>query len=326
MKKLYFILVMTVTVLISGCSVKNRPYTADGKYFDTYVKVSVYGGSQEIVNSAMELCDYYENIFSVTKPEALLYKLNKTGSMQIVTEEDRHLHELVKTGLDYSREFDGCFDISVEPVSVLWKKAISDCSLPDNSQIADGLAQVGCEKIEVTDDEIRLNGARLDLGSLAKGYVADRIKEYLESRGVVSGIINLGGNILCLGKKSDGSDFKIGIKKPFGKEQDVMVTLKINDMSVVTTGIYERYFMEKGELYHHIIDVRTGFPCKNNLYSVTIISPDSTQCDCLSTACFIMGKEKALEYINKTENTYAIIIDENMNIYYSNGAQNFVVQ
>ena len=127
MKKLYIILVMTVTVLISGCSVKNRPYTADGKYFDTYVKVSVYGGSQEIVNSAMELCDYYENIFSVTKPEALLYKLNKTGSMQIVTEEDRHLHELVKTGLDYSAYHAPRFKIFLD--------SVGDISLRQGAQI-----------------------------------------------------------------------------------------------------------------------------------------------------------------------------------------------
>ena len=133
-----------------------------------------------------------------------------------------------------------------------------------------------------------------------------------------------GGNILCIGQKPDKSSYVVGIQKPFGDSDEIIISLDISGKSVVTSGTYERYFEENGKLYHHIIDPKTGYPADSGLYSVTIISDDSFTGDCLSTACLVMGKDNALKLINSLDGVYAILIDDRMNIYYSDGARSFL--
>ena len=142
----------------------------------------------------------------------------------------------------------------------------------------------------------------LDLGFIAKGYIADRMKEVLLKEGVSSAIINLGANILTVGEKADGSPFQVGIQKPFGQRNEVASIEKVRDSSVVTSGNYERYFIKDGELYHHILNPETGYPVRNGLSSVTILSKNSADGDALSTSCFCLGIEdgiRLLEEINK---------------------------
>lgn len=325
MKRIFSILVCVLLALsFTGCKDVNRKFEATGNYLDTFVSVSIYGGSQEIASEAVELCGYYEKIFSRTRKDALLYKVNETGELKVETDEDRHLYNLICEGYKYCMETEGALDITIEPVSDIWKRATSEEVVPSDSKIEEALAQVDYHKITILEDAVLLGGTRLDLGAVAKGYIADRIKEFLVDKGVEGGIINLGGNILCIGEKSDGSDFRIGIQRPFDVQGEPILKMNIEDKSVVTSGIYERYFESGGKLYHHIIDASTGRPCDNNIYSVTIISDKSIDCDCLSTACFIMGIDRALEYIDKIEGTYAVFIDDNYNLIYSAGAADFV--
>ena len=134
-----------------------------------------------------------------------------------------------------------------------------------------------------------------DLGQL-KGYIADRLKEYLLEKGVDGAIINLGGNVLCIGGLTERKPFTIGVKKPFGKEGEISLYLKIKNLSAVTSGPYERYFIRDDRLYHHILDTRTGYPVETDLFSVTVISA-LRLCDAMSTACFALGLEKAKKLI-----------------------------
>ena len=163
--------------------------------------------------------------------------------------------------------------------------------------------------------------ASLDVGAIAKGYIADRIKEYLKDNGVKHAVIDLGGNVLTIGTKTDGSKYNIGIQRPFAETGTPITSVKIEDQSVVTTGVYERYFEIKGKKYHHILSTSSGRPCKNSLYSVTIITDSSLTADALSTACFLMGYKKGMKLVNQLDNVDAVFITNDLELHYSDNFQ-----
>ena len=146
----------------------------------------------------------------------------------------------------------------------------------------------------------------IDLGAIAKGFIADQMKAYLEENGVKSAVINLGGNVLCVGKRPDGAPFKIGLQRPYATHTETVAALKIDDMSVVSSGVYERHFVENGVNYHHILDPATGYPYENGLTQVSIISPRSVDGDGLSTTCFALGLEEGTRLIESMDQIYGI--------------------
>ena len=180
------------------------------------------------------------------------------------------------------------------------------------------------ENIIIRDNTVKLADpqAGIDLGAIAKGYIADRIKDYLEEEGVRHAMINLGGNVLAMGSKLDGSDYNIGIQKPFDETGEPITSVKISDKSVVTSGIYQRYFKADGKIYHHILDPNTGYPCENNLYSVTILTDSSLTADALSTTCFLLGYDRGMKLINQLDNVDAVFITNDNQIHYSKNFQN----
>lgn len=325
-RKVKILWIFLGVVLLWGCKNQtSETFTASGTKLNTYVSITLYaGGSQNLADQALELCDYYEDIFSARSDGALLYRLNDSGGMEIQTKEQKELVDLIQTGIEYGNMTEGALDIGLEKVTGLWSFGTEEQRLPSEGEIQEALQDSDYHSIEISDTQIALNGCQVDLGAVAKGRIADRIKTYLMDHGVTSAIINLGGNILCIGTKPDGSSFVIGVQKPFGESNEIALTLRIQNMSVVTSGIYERYFEEGGVLYHHILDPETGYPCNNGLQSVTIISKDSTICDCLSTGCFVLGKEKALELLNSMDGVYGIFIDSDNQYSYSKGAENFL--
>lgn len=157
--------------------------------------------------------------------------------------------------------------------------------------------------------------AGIDLGAIAKGYIADQVKTYLKKQGIKHAIINLGGNVDVIGTKPDGSKYNIGIQKPFDESGEAITSVQLKDQTVVTSGIYERYFKKNGKLYHHILDPRTGYPCENNLYSVSIITDSSTKADALSTTCFLLGYEKGMELIQSMDGVEAIFITDDEKVH-----------
>ena len=159
--------------------------------------------------------------------------------------------------------------------------------------------------------------AVLDVGAIAKGYIADRVKDYLKENGVRHAVISLGGNVLTLGTKTDGSKYNIGIQRPFDKTGSAVTSVKIADQSVVTTGIYQRYFEIDGKKYHHVLTPSTGQPCENSLYSVSIITDSSLTADALSTICYLMGPKKGMKLVNQLDNVDAIFITNDGKLHYS---------
>lgn len=286
---------------------------------NTVVSITIYdSGNEQLLENCMQLCDKYEQIFSRTAENSELYRLNHRllPDNQVSPE----LSDLISEGLRYSKLSNGAFDITLAPVSSLWNFNVSNPELPDPDAVSSALSLVGYRYVKQENDRIRFakDGMQLDLGAIAKGYIADRLKDYLVSEDVTSAIINLGGNVLCIGCKPDGTPFKVGIQKPFADRNETINTIDINGRSVVSSGIYERCFEQNGTLYHHILDSSTGFPCQNNLLSVTIISDTSTEGDALSTCCFALGLEKGSELIKSLNNIEAIFITDDYELHYVN--------
>ena len=305
---------------------QSDPITATAFKLNTVVTITIYDSQeQEILDGAMALCDEYEHIFSRTLPESELYQLN-AGTLP---QEDGtfilsdSLADLIRQGLYYSELSEGAFDISIGPVSSLWDFASGTALIPDEQELARALELVDYRQVELEGNRLRfgMEGMQLDLGAIAKGYIADRIKDYLVSEGVESAIIDLGGNILCVGVRPDRAPFRIGIQRPFADRSETAAIVKIDGKSVVSSGIYERYFEKDGALYHHILNPKTGYPYDNGLVSVTIISDLSVDGDGLSTSCFALGLDKGLELIESLPDTYAAFITEDGTLHFSDGLE-----
>ena len=189
--------------------------------------------------------------------------------------------------------------------------------VPSDAQIQSELSHVNYRNIQINGNDVMLTDskAKLDLGGIAKGFIADKMKAYLQSEKNHLRHHKPGWKCPhCRCKKSDGSDYTVGIQKPFDESGEPICTVKIKDKSVVTSGIYERYYRVDGKLYHHILDTTTGYPVKNNLYSVTIISDSSCDGDALSTTCFALGIDKAKELINSLSGVEAIFVTDDYSI------------
>lgn len=239
------------------------------------------------------------------------------------------LYQLVEKGLEYADLSQGGFDISICPVSSLWDFSAEEPHAPETQDIQKALPFVDYQRITIEDRKLRfaLPGMGLDLGGIAKGYIADALKEYLVSQGVTRGLVNLGGNIVCIGRKSEEQSFHIGIQQPFGEQNETAAAVSVDDVSVVSSGIYERYFMsEEGQLYHHILNPKTGYPYETEITGVTIVSEKSVDGDGLSTTSFLLGVEKGLELINKSQDVEAVFITKDGKFHYSDGFESLLFQ
>lgn len=327
------------SAVLSGCSSKvNTTQTADSESqepisttaikLNTAVTITIYDSqNKNLLTECMNLCDKYEKIFSRTASDSELYKLNHRQLTPVDGTDNTYqvsdsLAELIQKGLYYSDLSDGAFDIAIEPLTSLWDFTAEDPQVPEDSLIQTALSKCDYHNVSVggkDNNEITLktDDTAIELGAIAKGYIADRIKDYLKKNGVKHAVIDLGGNILLLGSKTDGSKYNIGIQKPFGETGEPITSIKVANKSVVTTGIYQRYFEADGKIYHHILDPRTGYPCENTLYSDTIITDSSLTADALSTVCYLMGYEAASDLIDQLENVDALFITNDDEIHYT---------
>lgn len=325
-KKLIFPLILTTCIMLviclTSCGIFNgdstKKYTKTDFLLDTVVSVTVYDEAHTgTIDECLALCARYEKMFSRTDPESELYALNAAGSMTVSDE----LLEVIKTALHYCQVSGGRFDITMGAVSDMYGFSSGSPSLPSAEAVSEALSHTGYEKIIIEGSTVTLSDpeAVIDLGAIAKGYIADRLAEMLVERGVDSAIIDLGGNILCLGSKPDGGEYKVGIQYPYKGSDQIITTASLRDMSVVTSGVYQRYFEENGKTYHHILDPDTGYPLDSGLVSVSIISSRSVDCDALSTTAFALGLEEGMALINSLEGVWAVFITEDMEIHYSQG-------
>ncbi|WP_333645872.1 FAD:protein FMN transferase [Lacrimispora sp.] len=323
------ILIVGVLLLLTGCQRKIEPISKSGYMLNTFVTVTIYDKDDpEILEGSLELCRSYENILSKTLEGSEVYRLNHRplGEQTVTVSQD--VANLVSRGISYSRMSDGGFDVTVEPLSSLWDFTSSDPVIPGDDEIRQAAAKVGYENLKLEGNTLTFLSPEttLDFGAIAKGYIADRIKDYLLEKGVKSAVINLGGNVLCVGEKPDGEAFKIGLQKPYADRNETIEILDIRDLSVVSSGVYERHFEKDGVNYHHLLDPKSGYPYDNGLVSVTILSTLSVDGDGLSTTLFSLGLEKGIELANSLEDVYAVFITKDGEVHYSEGAEQFLAE
>lgn len=312
-------------LLLSGCSglPRERSQIYTDMLFDTVIRVEIFDSvDEDVLKGCEKLCKKYDSMFSNKIEDSEISRINSAGGNPV--EVSKETITLIKKGIYYSEMSNGAFDITIAPVSNLWDFKAETPSVPAPEAIAEAVSHVNYENIIIRDNTVKLTDpqAGIDLGAIAKGYIADRIKDYLEDEGVKHAMINLGGNVLAMGTKLDGSDYNIGIQKPFDESGESITSVRISNKSVVTSGIYQRYFKADDKIYHHILDPNTGYPCENNLYSVTILTDSSLTADALSTTCFLLGYDKGMKLINQLDNVDAIFITNDDQIHYSKNFQN----
>ena len=313
------IFLLIICAFLTGCG-KSEPIVKSGFYFDTIISVTLYDNSKAAqLEHCMELAEMYEHYFSTKIADSDISKINASVNTPVTVHDETI--ELLEKGLYYSKLSSGKFDVTIGKLTSLWDFQAAQPAVPDSNAIKAAVSAIDYKKIEINGNEVMLTDAdaALDLGGIAKGFIADKMKEYLVSEGITSGLINLGGNVLTIGRKTDGGSYTIGIQRPFDETGAAIASVQIEDQTVVTSGIYERYFEIKGGRYHHILDVDTGYPFDNGLISVSIICHNSVDGDGLSTDCFAMGLEKGMELIESLDNTEAIFITSDHEMHCSSG-------
>lgn len=305
MKKSVTLPMMLILLLLCGCNSGETENSETRFLLDTVCTVTADCGD-DIINGAFSLCENLERTLSKTVTDSDVYKLNNTEGFVSVS--DGTL-KTVERALYYSELSGGKFDITIAPVSALWD--FKNQVIPSRDEISEALQNVDYHSIEIKNGEISSGTKQIDLGGIAKGYIADRATEYLKENGAANALVNFGGNICMIG------EYNIGIQKPF--DDSVIASIALKDKCVVTSGIYERYIESYGKIYHHILDPKTGYGAENELASVTVIGEKALDCDALSTVCMLLGTESGMDIINNTADTEAVFIDRENNITLSSG-------
>lgn len=314
------LLLCLVLFVFSGCSKQPVSFSKTEFMMDTVVNIKIYGGSQQVLEDAFNLCRQYEELFSRTIETSEISKINNSGGVPHTVSEDTA--ELISKGLYYGELSGGRFDITIYPASSLWDFTSTEKYIPSPEQLKEAVEHIDYRRVEVSGNTVTVpEGTKLDLGGIAKGYITDKVAAFLKSRGVKSAIINMGGNVYALGAKPDGSRFSVGIQRPFDTTGSYCALIYVADKTVVTSGTYQRYIKTDEALYHHILDPRTGMPVQNELDSVTIIADQSADADALSTVCFALGLEQGLKLIESIPDTEAVFITKDGQMVASPGIE-----
>lgn len=320
-------LALLVAAGCAGCSQQAAPATAEpqeaaGGLFamDTYINLTAYGPDGE---TALELAKArireLESLWSVTDEDSEIYAANHSGGTAADISADTE--ELLRFALDMARETGGALEPTIYPVLTAWGFTTGSYQIPEQEELDRLLELVGYEAIGLTDSTVTVpDGMMLDLGAVGKGYAADETAAILRESGVESALLDFGGNILTVGSKPDGTPWRIGVRDP--DTEGNLGVLEVADQSVVVSGGYEKYFVgEDGERYWHIIDPETGRPAQSGLVQVAIVSRESKLCDALSTAIFVMGLDKAIDYWQAHQNFDMILLTDGRDIYATEGLQ-----
>ncbi len=291
-------LVWLALLLLSGCggnAASAAPGARERSFFamDTYMSIRAGGATEALLARAEEAVLDLERRISVTDGDSQIFALNRDGAGTL----DAETAELLRRGLALCAETDGALDLSVYPVLRAWGFTTGDYRVPAPAELADLLRLVDYRRVRLdADGTAALDpGMQLDLGSVAKGYLGDKLCALLRDGGVESALLDLGGNVQALGGKPDGSPWRVGIRDPQG--EGLLGVLAVRDCAVVTSGGYERCFTDgDGTVYWHILDPASGMPARSGLLSVTVVGQEGLRCDALSTALFVMGPERAAAF------------------------------
>lgn len=326
------LLSIPIILVLTACSqntnqneLVEEPYQATEFKMGTYVSLRVYDeGKEAVLDEAFTLIDELAALITTNEPGSQIDAVNiEAGEKPVQISED--IYPLVDAAYDYSVLSNSGFDVTIGPITSLWRIGFDDARVPDSKEIEQVLPLVNAELIELNDEDntvyLTEAGMQLDLGAIAKGYIADQIKELFIEQGVTTAIIDLGGNVVIMGdspRREEGG-FNVGVQDPVNDRGDFIGTINLKDQSIVTSGIYERFLNHQGNIYHHLMNPETGYPFDNELLSVTIITDKSLDADALSTVGFGFGLDEGLEYFNNENDVEAVFITKDLDVFTTEG-------
>lgn len=325
-----FMVAIMCTLLFAGCEWEAgvdgtaRPKAETYFIFDTLVTVKIYDGQPTAAHfkEIEQIMKTIDKQMNRNREDSELSEVNRQSGQQAVAVSEQTFH-VVRTALNYAASSKGKFDPTVGPLVDLWGIGKEGAKRPAQAAIDQTLGLIGYKKVELNEAgrtiRLAMQGMELDLGAIAKGYAADRIAAYLKETGFTSAIIDLGGNILAMGRKPGGELWSIGVQNPLEPRGAHIGIIKADNQTIVTSGIYERYFIENGEHYHHIMDPDRGYPVRNGLVGVTIVTDRSEDADALSTTLFSLGLEEGMRFVESRPNTDALFITDSNKVYVTSG-------
>lgn len=318
---------LAAVLTCTGCSPvqKNGFCQRTEELLGTIVTVKLYDTDdpEAALDAAFARAQELEQIFSPTIEDSELNHVNASAFSQD-TAVSQDFVQLLSESLYYTDLSGGALNCTMGKLIDLWGIGTEDAHVPSKSEITSLLPETN--SVSLSDDGmVRFSDetVQLHFGAIAKGYIADEMQEVLSSFGIEDAIISLGGNVLTMGQNPEKSDdWTIGITDPFSPSE-IMGTVQVSGMSVVTSGNYERYFEENGTRFHHILDPATGYPATSGIVSATIIAASSLDCDALSTAVYVLGADEGLALIEFLPDTEAILMMSNGKVRCSSGIENF---
>jgi Membrane-associated lipoprotein involved in thiamine biosynthesis len=295
-----------------------RVYSYSAVLMGSPVLLKLFEHNEPLASRVFSLIKQYEDLLTVNRAQSQVMDINHAAGVQPVVV-SRAVYELIKCAKAASLVPGGAFNLAIGPLVKRWKIGFKGDSVPPADEISQLLSLTHPEQVILDDAQssvfLAVPGMEIDLGAIAKGYIADRVRDYLRQQGVEQGLINLGGNVQTLGSPEGG--WGIGLKTPFEPSDALLGTIEVENKSVVTSGVYERYFEQAGRRYHHILDPRTGYPLDNELDSVTIIATDSIDGDIWTTLIYGMGVEKGCAALHARADIEAIFVTKQREIVLS---------
>lgn len=329
-KNIIRVVLSAVILVLIFFSIKSQNTLSDDKKIsqgifamDTYMEIQAYGDTaDDAVSAAVKEIQRLDALLSTGNGESEVAVLNKNKTGQV---SDDYAY-LLRRSKGIWESTQGAFDVTIYPVMRAWGFTDKNYSVPSDEEINNLLRNTDASKINFdkeTNTVLIPENMEIDFGGIAKGYTSDKVAWILKEYKTESALINLGGNVWALGAKPDGSLWKVAIKNPYKKDEYIGV-VSIKNKAVITSGGYQRYFEEDGQSYHHIINPENGKPAKSGLASVTIVSNDGTLADGLSTALYVMGKDKAVDYWKEFNQQFdAILCDDLGMIYITEGIEGY---
>ncbi len=291
---------------------------------NTMVEQKWYGENADAIYDGVEaLIREIEADISMHLPASEIAHINDNAGVQPV-EVSQRTFDLLRRAKELSLQSRQSFDLTIAPVAELWGITSDHPRVPGEEELAEALRLVGAEDLILDEEDctayLARSGMAIDLGGIAKGWACDQIRAYALEMGAQRGYVSLGGNLMIIGEKPDGSDFLFGLRDPQGDASEYIGTIPLEGKTMATTGGYERFFEQDGVRYHHVLDPRTGSPADSDLLSVTVVSADGTLADYLSTALFVLGKEAAIAAADEEEFSL-ILVDREGTVYISSALE-----
>lgn len=320
------LMVVFISLSLTACGNNNQQYTRTDFMMDTVMQVTAYGkNAKKAVDESMEKLKEIDDLMSSQKNGSDVEKINENAGKKYVKVNPETFY-VIKTALKYGKISGGNFDITIAPLANLWGIGTNHARVPSESQIKEVMKYINYRDVllNAKDYEVKLKkqGMAIDLGGIAKGYAADEIENIMKKNGIKHALINLGGSsVYMYGSKPDGSNWNIGIQDPFGDKGKYFAIVSGKDMLIDTSGNYERYFIQNGKRYHHILNPFTGYPAESGVVSTTIVSTNikSIDADALSTITFILGVEKGMKLIESMPGVDAIFVTPDYKVYATSG-------